>query len=166
MKHLKWTGLVVATVASVALAEGTTTHTKQTSTETTTTTSQLQNDWSKAGPWTRKPADEQKVKDDINAFLKQNEQLHKARNLNAMLGNIDFPIFMATDNSKGEVKAKEYNRDEYSSMMKPMVDKSPADLKVTHKPNITVLSDSLAQVNDDQTITPTTRTTRRSRAAC
>jgi hypothetical protein len=51
------------------------------------------------------------------------------------------------------VEARAYSKDEYTAMMKPFYENMPKDQKMTHKPTITVLSDSLVQVVDDFTLT-------------
>jgi hypothetical protein len=73
--------------------------------------------------------------------------------MNAMLERVDFPVYMATDDMKGKVEAKETSKDDYIKMMKPFYENMPKDSKTTHKPTITVLSDSLALVVDDFTMT-------------
>lgn len=113
----------------------------------------MQMDMSKMGPWTRKPTDEGKTKKEIQAFLKEEDALMKKRDFEGMLSRIDFPIFMTTDDSKGMPKAETVDRQKYSEMMRPMFEQMPADHQVTHKPAITVLSDSLAVVHDDFTMT-------------
>jgi hypothetical protein len=106
-----------------------------------------------AGPWARKPKDEKAVKKEIEAFFKEEEELMKKGDFDATLVRYDFPVFMATDDAKGTVESKYYSRDEYVAMMKPMMANMPKDMKMTHKPNVVVLSDSLASVTDDFTMT-------------
>ena len=110
-------------------------------------------DMTKMGPWTRKPANEAKVKKEIEAFFKEEEALMKQRDFDAELARIDFPVFMATDDSKGIPKAELYDRQHYAEMMKPMFDQTPADMQLTRKTDITVLSDSLATYTCDFTVT-------------
>jgi len=70
-----------------------------------------------------------------------------------MISMTDFPVYMVTDQSNNEPKAEAFNHDDYISVMKPMFENVPKDMKVTHKPTITVLSDSLANVVDEVTMT-------------
>jgi hypothetical protein len=51
------------------------------------------------------------------------------------------------------VSSRAASRDEYLAEMKPFWDTMPADLKTKHKYTISVLSDSLASVVDDFTMT-------------
>lgn len=110
-------------------------------------------DMTKMGPWTRKPTNEGKTKKEIQAFIKEEDKVMKSGDMEASLNRIDFPFFMATDNSKGEPYGQPWSREQYVEMMKPFYEQTPKDLKVTHKPTITVLSDSLALVVDDFSMT-------------
>ncbi|MFY0522206.1 hypothetical protein ACN28I_03000 [Archangium gephyra] len=110
-------------------------------------------DMSKMGPWTRKPTNEAKTRKEIEAFFKEEEALMKRRDFEGGLARMDFPVVMATDDSKGVPMAETYDRQRYTEMMRPMFEQMPADMQMTHKPTITVLSDSLATFTDDFTIT-------------
>ena len=59
---------------------------------------------------------------------------------------------LITDDAKGNPESKAYSKEEYVAMMKPMLQGMPKDTKMTHKPTIIVLSDSLAVVSDDFTM--------------
>ena len=110
-------------------------------------------DMNKVGPWTRKPTNEAKTKKEVDAFLKEEDALMKKRDFTAMTDRVDFPVFMATDDSKGVPKGETYDRQRYTDMMKPMFEQMPADMKTTHKYDVTVLSDSLATFTDDYVLT-------------
>ncbi len=110
-------------------------------------------DISKIGSASRKPYDEGAIKKEIESFLVQQEKAEKSHDFNASIDSIDFPVAMITDNSKGVVMAKEYSRDEYVAMMKPFFESMPNDMSTNYKPQITVLSDSLADVVNDYTVT-------------
>lgn len=127
--------------------------TKSSKSTSATGGSGMQVDMSKMGPWTRKPTNESQTKKEIEAFIKEEDALMKKRDLEASLARIDFPVFMATDNSKGVPKAETFDRQQYTDMMRPMVEQTPTDLKLDHKLDITVLSDSLVTVNDHYTMT-------------
>jgi hypothetical protein len=109
-------------------------------------------DLEKMGPWTRKPTNEQRTSKEVSDFFKQEEEIMKRGDFNAVLARVDFPVFMATDDSRGMPSAKEYGREEYMQMMRPFFESMPKDIKVTHKPNVTVLSDSMASIVDDFTM--------------
>jgi hypothetical protein len=110
-------------------------------------------DFSKMGPNARKPTNAEKTRAEIKAFFAEEDKIAKKADFDAMLSRIDFPVYMATDDLKGVPEAKEFTREEYVAIMKPFWENMPKDMKVTHKPNITVLSDSLVAVIDDFTMT-------------
>jgi hypothetical protein len=110
-------------------------------------------DMSKMGPQARKPTNEAATKKEIMAFFKQMEENMKKGDLEADVAAVDFPVYMVTDDMKGVPEAKEFNREQYTAMMKPAHENMPKDTKMTHKPTITVLSDSLANVVDEYTMT-------------
>lgn len=110
-------------------------------------------DMSKMGPGARKPTNEKQAKKEIEDFFRKTEEASMKGGMDAMLAAIDFPVYMITDDTKGVPETKEYTREEYTAMMKPMYDNMPKDMKMTHKPTITLLSDSLANVVDDFSMT-------------
>lgn len=109
-------------------------------------------DFSKMGPAARKPTSESKTRAEIKKFFADEEALAKKGDFDGMLARIDFPVYMATDDLKGVPEAAEYSKDKYVSMMKPFWENMPKDMQTTHKPTITVLSDSMAAVIDDFTM--------------
>ncbi len=102
-------------------------------------------DLSQMGPWTRKVKDEGAVKKEITAFFKQDAEIAKKGDFEASLGMIDFPVFMATDSAKAGPETRQYTREQYVAMMKPMY--QPTEM--THKPTVSVLSDTLVNVVND-----------------
>ena len=108
-------------------------------------------DMTQMGPWTRKPTNEAKTRKEVEAFIKEEDTNMKRRDLNASLARTDFPLFMATDDSKGVPKAEAYDRQRYAEMMKPLYDQMPADSQIRHDLDVTVLSDSLVTFTDKYT---------------
>jgi hypothetical protein len=108
---------------------------------------------SKMGPWTRAPKDEKQTKKEINELYKQSDALMQAGDQAGMLAMIDFPVFMMTDDSKGVPTGELWSQEKYIQVMKPFWENQPKDSKMTHKLAITVLSDSLADVIDDFSMT-------------
>lgn len=106
-------------------------------------------DMSKVGPWSRKVTNEKSIKKDVTEFYKQEDELMKKGDFDALFSRIDFPIYMVSDNAAGVTSSKEYSKEEYIAMMKPMWEQMPKDVKTTHKTNTTVLSDSIVLVVDD-----------------
>lgn len=110
-------------------------------------------DMTKMGPMARKPTNEKQTKKEIEDFFKRVQELEKKGDMEAMFTTVDFPVYMITDDMKGVPEAKLYSREEYVAMMKPFYENMPKDMKTTHKPAIFVISDSLANVVDDFTMT-------------
>ena len=110
-------------------------------------------DMTKMGPAARKPTNEKQTKKEIEDFFKSVQALEKKGDIDAMFATVDFPVYMITDDLKGVPEAKLYSREEYVAMMKPMYENMPKDMKTTHKPVISVISDSLVNVADDFTRT-------------
>jgi hypothetical protein len=110
-------------------------------------------DMSKVGPTARKPTNEAASRKEIDAFMKAEDALIKAKNFEAMVGRVDFPVHMVTDSTSGVIESELYTREQYRASMEPMWANVPADSKVTHKLNINVLSDSIASVVDDYEMT-------------
>ena len=109
-------------------------------------------DWSKMGAPSRKPTDEKKTKKEIEAFMKTCEANEAKQDWDAELTMIDFPVYMATDDAKGTTEGRPVTKEQYVEMMKGMGE-MPKDMKTTHKPTVTVLTDSLAMMVDDFTMT-------------
>jgi hypothetical protein len=109
-------------------------------------------DMSKMGPASRKPTNEAKTKKEIADFFKAQEEMEKKGDLEGMWASVDFPVYMMTDDSKGVPKSEEWSKEKYIAVMKPMMEGMPKDAKVTHKANVTVLSDSIVNVTDDFTM--------------
>ncbi len=109
-------------------------------------------DMMKMGAPSRKPTDEKKTKKEVEEFLKKSEMAEMNNDETAKMAMMDFPVYMATDDMKGVPSAMPVTKDEYSTMMKSMGE-MPKDLKMAHKPTITVLSDSLVSMVDDFTMT-------------
>lgn len=110
-------------------------------------------DLSKMGPAARKVSDEKKVKKEIDEFFKKAEEADKKGDLEAAVTMIDFPVYMSTDDLKGVTESAAHTKDEYVAMMKPMYETMPKDTVTTHKRVVTLLSDSLANVVDEWTMT-------------
>lgn len=110
-------------------------------------------DLSKVGPWTRKPTNEAKTRKEIEAFFKEEDAIMKKRDVQASLARVDYPVFWATDDSKGIPMGEVYDRQKHEAMVRDMFQQMPADTQMTQKPTITVLSDSMATFTNDFTMT-------------
>jgi hypothetical protein len=100
----------------------------------------------------RRPTREAAVRREIDAFVRQEDTFTAGTDVEARLARVDFPLFMVTDDAGGAPEAALTSREQYLSEMKPFWDTMPRDAKFTHKLAITVLSDSLAAVTDDYTM--------------
>ncbi len=109
-------------------------------------------DMSKMGPWTRKVKNEKALKKEIEQFFKEEDAIAKKGDFAAALARVDFPVYMVTDDANGMAKAEVWNQEKYTASMKPFYENMPKDAKTTHKPSITVLSDSLVNIVDDFTM--------------
>jgi hypothetical protein len=106
-----------------------------------------------AGWVPRKVTNEAKDKKEIMALLQKMEAAGMKGDLDAALALVDFPVLMATDDSKGEAMGEAWSREQWIQVMRPFYDKPMKGMKVTHKPTIFLLSDSLASVDDVVTMT-------------
>ncbi len=96
---------------------------------------------------------EAKDKQEIQALLKAMEAAGKAGDLEGAAALVDFPVTMMTDDKKGEGKGEAWTREKWTEVMRPFYAQPMKDMKVAHKRNIVLLSDSLAVVDDQATMT-------------
>ncbi|HEX9307180.1 MAG TPA: hypothetical protein VF894_06795 [Anaeromyxobacter sp.] len=94
-----------------------------------------------------------KDKQEIQTLLHGMDAASRTGDLDAAVALVDFPVMMMTDDSKGEAKGEPWSREQWTQVMKPFYDKPMKDVKITHKPTIFLLSDSLASVDDVSTMT-------------
>jgi hypothetical protein len=99
-----------------------------------------------------KVSNEKQDQQEIKALFQKMEQAGMKGDLEAAAALVDFPVFMVTDDSKGEASAATWDREKWTAVMKPFYAK-PMHMKVTHKPTVSLLSDSLATVVDHATFT-------------
>jgi hypothetical protein len=94
----------------------------------------------------------QQDRKEIIALFQAMEEAGKKGDLEAAAALVDFPVLMATDDSKGEGMASSWSREQWVQVMAPFY-KKPMDMKVTHKPTVFLVTDSLASVGDEATMT-------------
>src|SRR6266545_4746445 len=90
---------------------------------------------------------------DPMAGFKAMEDAGRKGDLDAASALVDFPVLMVTDDSKGEATAGAWSKEQWMQVMAPFYKKPMGDMKVTHKPSIFMVTDSLASVDDQQTMT-------------
>jgi hypothetical protein len=105
-----------------------------------------------AGWVPRKVTAEQKDKKEIAALFKAMHEAGKAGDLNAAAALVDFPVLMVTDDSKGEASAESWTKEHWMEVMAPFYKPMPG-MKMTDKPTIFLLTDSLASVDNQWTMT-------------
>jgi hypothetical protein len=105
-----------------------------------------------AGWAPRKVAHEGQDRKEILALMKTMEEAGKKGDLAAAAAIVDFPVVMVTDDSKGQASAATWSKEQWTQVMAPMYEK-PMEVKVTHRPEIFLASDSLATLNDVVTMT-------------
>ncbi len=98
---------------------------------------------------TREAADRK----EIAALLKAMDDAGKKGDLDAATALVDFPVLMLTDDKKGEASGEPWSREQWMQVMAPFYKKPMSDMKVTHKPTIFLVTDSLASVDDVVTMT-------------
>jgi uncharacterized protein (TIGR02246 family) len=111
-----------------------------------------------AGWVPRKVTKEAQDRKEIAALFKAMEEAGKKGDLEAAAALVDFPVVMITDDSKGEATSEIWDREKWTQVMQPFYSKPMKDMKVTHKPTIFLVSDSLASVDDVSTMTMGKRT--------
>ena len=95
-----------------------------------------------------KVKNEAKDKQEIQALFRSMDVASRSGDLDAAAALVDFPVTMMTDDSKGEATGDAWSREQWTQTMRPFYEKPMKDMKVTHKPTIFMLSDSLASVDD------------------
>jgi hypothetical protein len=104
--------------------------------------------------WTpRKITNEKESKKEIEAAVKEMQQVCQKADLDAAAALVDFPVFMVTDNAKGNGVAELWDREKWVKVMEPMFKQPMPDMKPKHKTDIFVISDALASVDDEVTMT-------------
>ena len=110
-----------------------------------------------AGWVPRKVTREQQDRKEITALFTAMHQAGQKGDPAAAAELVDFPVLMVTDDSQGEAKSDMWGREKWVEVMTPHFKPKP-NVKVTHKPTVFLLSDSLASVNDQWTMTVGKRT--------
>jgi hypothetical protein len=110
-------------------------------------------DMTKVGPMSRKVTKEDKK--GVDELYKTTEEAWKKGDLATLVDQIDFPVIMLSDDSKGQVQHFAATRDQWTAMMKPMLDNMPKekDMKMKMKHTAHFLSDDLAVVVEETSMT-------------
>jgi hypothetical protein len=89
----------------------------------------------------------------IDAMLNQSEKAWKTGDIAATAALVDFPVYMVTDNSKGVVSTDTWTKDQYMTSMTEAMKNMPKDMKVKHNRKYDFLTDDMAMVYDNATMT-------------
>jgi uncharacterized protein (TIGR02246 family) len=100
-----------------------------------------------------KVKNEAKDKQEILALFRGMDAAMRTGDLEGAAALVDFPVTMITDDSKGQAMGDAWTKEQWMEVMRPFYEKPMKDMKVTHKPSIFLLSDSLASVDDVVTMT-------------
>ncbi len=100
----------------------------------------------------RRIADEKKARQEIEVMLENIHKAYRDGDIAEAAFWMDFPVQMVTDDWKGEVLTAEWDRETWLDRMAPLFANPVHEMQRTHRPNIFVISDSLANVDDQQTV--------------
>lgn len=89
----------------------------------------------------------------IDALFKADEEAWKKEDLVAASANYDFPVYMATDDSKGNTYGETWDNEKWNKVMAGSMSSMPKDAKFAHKATYFFVTDSMAFVNDNVTMT-------------
>jgi hypothetical protein len=99
-------------------------------------------DMSKMGPLSRPVTKPDKK--GVDLLFKTMMEACKSGDVDAAAENVDFPVIMLSDDSSGAAKSFPATREQWLAIMRPMMTNMPKDMKMTHKHDVTFLSDTLA----------------------
>jgi hypothetical protein len=106
-----------------------------------------------AGWVPRKVAREKADVQEILALCKSMQAAERKGDLEAAVALVDFPVLMVTDDAKGEAVASAWDREKWLKVMAPFYKNPQPGMHVTHRPIIFTVTDSLATVGDQWTMT-------------
>jgi hypothetical protein len=112
-------------------------------------------DMTKMGPMSRPVTKEDKK--GIDDLYKSMMDAFKAGDVSAAAENVDFPVIMLTDDATGTAKHTMLTREQWVAMMKPFVTNMPKDMKMSHKHTPYFLSDTLAAVIEETSVSGKTK---------
>jgi hypothetical protein len=89
---------------------------------------------------------------EILALLRALEDAVRRSDVNGAASLVDFPVLMVTDDAKGEAMADTWSKDQWIEVMAPFYRPAPGTT-ISHRPAIFLVTDSLATVADEVTVT-------------
>lgn len=100
----------------------------------------------------RKIEDEKRARREVEALMEEMHAAYREGNIAAAASLMDFPVYMVTDDWKGEAVTAEWDRDRWMERMGPLFRSPVPDLRQKHEHNVFIVSDSLANVDDEQRV--------------
>ncbi len=100
----------------------------------------------------RKIADETRDKMEIEALLQELHAAYRNGDQAAAAARIQFPVLMITDDWKDAAIACYWDRATWMQTTAPLFEHPAPELQRVHRHNIFVISDSLASVEDEQSV--------------
>lgn len=97
---------------------------------------------------------------EIAAYFQAMDDAGRKGDIEAAAALVDFPVLMITDDKKGQASGEAWSREQWIQVMTPFYKKPMADMKMSHKPTIFLVTDSLASVDDVVTMTMGKKTVR------
>jgi hypothetical protein len=89
----------------------------------------------------------------LDAMFKEMEAAWKAGDVNAAAALTDFPVYMVTDDSQGKVYTDMWDRAKYVQTMGDAMKNMPKDMMPKTTRKYTFLTDTMAMVTEDHTMT-------------
>jgi hypothetical protein len=108
-------------------------------------------DMTKMGPLSRPVTKPDKK--GVDQLYKAMEEAWKKKDVEALAANVDFPVIMLSDDSKGETKFFTATREQWIGLMRPMVNMPHDKMKMSHKHQVHFLSDTLAAAIEENGLT-------------
>src|SRR5688572_29193185 len=90
----------------------------------------------------------------IDALYKASQEAWEKMDIAAAEALHDFPIFMLTDNKDGVVSGGQWDKETWNNVMKGAADMMPKDTKFSRKVKPTFVTDTIAFVEETNTMTP------------
>lgn len=100
-----------------------------------------------------KIAHEQQDRKEIQALMQRFDEAGTKGDIELALSQLDFPVLMVTDDAKGQAVADAWTREQWKERMAPAFSRPMKDAKITHKYTVFLLSDALANVTDEWSMT-------------
>lgn len=99
------------------------------------------------------PADEKKARQQIQGLFKTMEQAGQKGEIETAAGLVDFPVLMLTDTKEGDAVGDSWDEQQWREVMEPFYAQPMKGMRVTHNPKVFLVTEALASVDDDWSMT-------------